>query len=85
MHRDITMANKRPSERDDQIVRSWLKRIYKEQANLHLSISYSKASPPAGTASFYSDSPYPATVVFECRSNMGDESNPFSYIRDWRD
>lgn len=75
----------KPSEEAVKIIRFWLKDLYQDVPCTFLSIDYSKANPPQGTAKFYSDSPNPFTVVFECKSTISMDENPFSYRRDPRD
>jgi len=82
---ETKMAKKQPYERDQEIVRFWIKKIYEDIPHTFLTIDYSKASPPAGTASLYTGGPSPFNVIFECKQSINMEENPFTYIRDPRD
>lgn len=79
------MAMQLPHQRDDEIVRKWLREIYKAQASCRLTVEYAKASPPAGTAKFWGATADPLVAVFECHSYLSEEENPFKFIRDWND
>lgn len=75
------MGYKKPSDFIDEIIRHWLNSIYNKDGKLYLSISYSKISPPGGTATFSGGSKS-FNVTFECGGTITKEKYPFTFIRD---
>lgn len=78
------MAIKAPAAHIDSIIRHWLNSIYNKDGKLYLSISYSRISPPEGTATF-SGGYGSFNVNFECGGAITEEKNPFTFIRDPND
>ena len=75
------MANKKPVDRIDKIIRGWLNKRWNKSDALYLSVRYSKISPPEGVATF-SGVGYPFDVIFECKGAITEEESPFTYIKE---